>query len=250
MTVTAGYIAIVPTAAAAVAAARLITAGSGDVPLPPIPVAGEDSVHLLTAVRFPPPALFFANPERKWSLDDFEKPDRATAYSVTDEDAAAADERPQDEWQPAAFWNPHDPPTTVAPGPEPEEQQQLTTIAVQAVDDAGNAPAAGDTKTVTGDGRVVTAESAVTAAAVVESPPEGSRDGVSPPVPRPPVKHRRKRPSSASGRPSQKILLTSRPLPSAVSNVRFADADYANVRSLIPLRNRVNEPIRRGRTTL
>lgn len=242
--------AIVPATAAAVTEARLIIASGGDVSLPPIPVADEDSIHLLTAVRFPPPALFFADPDRKWTLNDFEKPDRATAYSVTDEDAAV-DERPQDEWQPAAFWNPKDPPTTVAPGPESEEP--ATTIAAAVVaDEPDNAQTAGDVKTTTddgktatgdgnaatgdgktatGDGRVVTTEAAVTA---VESPPGGSRVGVSPAVPRP-AKHRRKRPSSASGRPSEKILLTSRPLPSPVSNVRFADADYAAVIKRTPV---------------
>uniref|UniRef100_A0A2S2NIW2 Uncharacterized protein n=1 Tax=Schizaphis graminum TaxID=13262 RepID=A0A2S2NIW2_SCHGA len=70
---------------------RRITVDS--VPLPDIPMASEESVHMLTAVRFPPPALFFANPDKKWSLGDFEKADQATTYSVTDDISEMQDQQ-------------------------------------------------------------------------------------------------------------------------------------------------------------
>ncbi|XP_025194425.1 uncharacterized protein LOC112594039 [Melanaphis sacchari] len=96
---------------------RRITVDS--VPLPDIPMASEESVHMLTAVRFPPPALFFANPDKKWSLGDFEKADQVTTYSVTDDLTETQDQ--QD-----AYLQ-QDPVTTVEP--ETEAEVETTTIA-------------------------------------------------------------------------------------------------------------------------
>jgi len=85
------------------------------VTLPEIPRASEESVHMLTAIRFPPPALFFANPDKKWSLDDFDKPDVVATYSVTDDDMTDVQDK-QDVF----------PETTT----EPEAEAVATTIIV------------------------------------------------------------------------------------------------------------------------
>ncbi|XP_060839865.1 uncharacterized protein LOC132921059 [Rhopalosiphum padi] len=95
---------------------RRITVDS--VPLPDIPMASEESVHMLTAVRFPPPALFFANPDKKWSLGDFEKADRATTYSVTDDMSETQDQQDSYPQQDQA--------TTLEP--ETEAEVETTTI--------------------------------------------------------------------------------------------------------------------------
>ncbi|CAH1710134.1 unnamed protein product [Aphis gossypii] len=96
---------------------RRITVDS--IPLPDIPMASEESVHMLTAVQFPPPALFFANPDKKWSLGDFEKADQATTYSVTDDVVETQD-------QPDAYLQ-QDLATT--PEPETEAEVEVTTTA-------------------------------------------------------------------------------------------------------------------------
>lgn len=96
---------------------RRITVDS--IPLPDIPMASEESVHMLTAVRFPPPALFFANPDKKWSLGDFEKADQATTYSVSDDVVETQD-------QPDAYLQ-QDLATT--PEPETEAEVEVTTTA-------------------------------------------------------------------------------------------------------------------------
>ncbi|XP_026811216.1 uncharacterized protein LOC113552557 [Rhopalosiphum maidis] len=97
---------------------RRITIDS--VPLPDIPMASEESVHMLTAVRFPPPALFFANPDKKWSLDDFEKSDQATTYSVTDDMSETQDQ--QDSY----------PQQDLATTLEPETQTEVETTTIGA----------------------------------------------------------------------------------------------------------------------
>ncbi|XP_015377004.1 PREDICTED: uncharacterized protein LOC107171280 [Diuraphis noxia] len=107
------------------ASERRITVDS--VTLPEIPMASEESVHMLTAVRFPPPALFFANPDKKWSLDDFDKPDSVATYSVTDDVTDIQDE--QDAYQQ------QDPATTTES--ETEAEAVATTISI-AVDDLVN----------------------------------------------------------------------------------------------------------------
>lgn len=64
-----------------------IMSNSGKVQLPSIPMASEASVHMLTGIGFPPPALFFADPGKKWTMDDFEKSNKPSLnYSVTDEE--------------------------------------------------------------------------------------------------------------------------------------------------------------------
>lgn len=70
-------------------ARRRVSEDSGVIPLPSIPMASEESVHLLTSVKFPPPALFFANPDKKWTLSDFEKLGKPTSYSVKDKEMDA-----------------------------------------------------------------------------------------------------------------------------------------------------------------
>jgi len=90
-------------------------------------MASVENVHMLTAVRFPPPALFFANPNKKWSLDDFKKPDQVATYSVTDDVTDLQDE--QD-----AYLQ-QDPAMTTEP--ETEAEDEATTIAV-AVDESVN----------------------------------------------------------------------------------------------------------------
>ncbi|XP_050532710.1 uncharacterized protein LOC126900801 isoform X2 [Daktulosphaira vitifoliae] len=45
----------------------------------------EESIHLLSTLSFPPPALYLANPTKKWALVDFSKPDQRGSYSVYDE---------------------------------------------------------------------------------------------------------------------------------------------------------------------
>lgn len=107
------------------ASKRRITADN--VPVPDIPMASVENVHMLTAVRFPPPALFFANPNKKWSLDDFKKPDQVATYSVTDDVTDLQDE--QD-----AYLQ-QDPAMTTEP--ETEAEDEATTIAV-AVDESVN----------------------------------------------------------------------------------------------------------------
>lgn len=70
-------------------ASRRISEDNGNVQLPSIPMASEESVHLLTSVKFPPPALFFANPNKKWTLSDFEKLGKPISYSVNDKEMEA-----------------------------------------------------------------------------------------------------------------------------------------------------------------
>lgn len=82
---------------------------------------------MLTAVRFPPPALFFANPDKKWSLGDFEKPDLVATYSVTDDVTDMQDE--QD-----AYLQ-QDPAMTIEP--ETEAEAEATTIVI-AIDESVN----------------------------------------------------------------------------------------------------------------
>lgn len=90
-------------------------------------MASEESVHMLTAVRFPPPALFFANPDKKWSLGDFKKTDLVATYSVTDDVTDMQDEKD-------AYLQ-QDPAMTTEP--ETEAEAEATTIAV-AVDESVN----------------------------------------------------------------------------------------------------------------
>jgi len=96
---------------------RRITVDS--IPLPDIPMASEESVYMLTAVRFPPPALFFANPDKKWSLGDFEKADQATTYSITDDVVETLDQ--QDEYLQQDL--------ATTPEPETEAEVEVTTTA-------------------------------------------------------------------------------------------------------------------------
>jgi len=101
-------------------------------------MASEESVHMLTAVRFPPPALFIANPDKKWSLGDFEKPDLVATYSVTDDVSDMQDE--QD-----AYLQ-QDPAATTEP--ETGAEAEATTIVAE-VDESVNG-----LQQTTGDGHV------------------------------------------------------------------------------------------------
>jgi len=247
------------------ASERRITVDS--VPLPDIPMASEESVHMLTAVRFPPPALFFANPDKKWSLGDFEKPELVATYSVTDDVTDMQDD--QD-----AYLQ-QDPTTTTEP--ETEVEAEATTIVAE-VDESVNGlqQTTGDRHEESlkpaGDGleeslqpivdghvenlqpisdalaeslqpahdRLVDSQS-TTAGRLVVAPKQQS----------PPMRvvnqlpanrwsekrwtaprNRPRRPvASEHGRPpTQKIVLTSRPLPVPDANVRFPDVEYAVAR--------------------
>lgn len=209
---------------------RVITAdASGSVALPAIPMAGEASVHLLTAVRFPPPALFFADPNKEWTMSEFEKPDRATTYAVTDDDGDDDGTRPP----------PHDSgpwyPETATAGPEAEP---ATTAAGEVGDDCdghttGGGPLEVVTTTTTAAGPAVTEhrggdddgqpQQSTTAAANAADVRDQAR--------------RRPVPAGLGGRPrpSQQrhtILLTGRPLPPPplVTDVRLPEVDYVVVR--------------------
>jgi len=217
---------------------RRTTADS--VPLPDIPMASEESVHLLTAVRFPPPALFFANPDKKWSLGDFEKPDLVATYSVTDDMTDMQDE--QD-----AYLQ-QDPAATTEP--ETEAEAEVTTIVAE-VDESVNG-----LQQTTGDRHVESlqptsdafAESlqpthdrlvysqSTTAGRKQQSPPmyvvnQLSADSWSEKRWTAPRNRPRRPVASEHGRPpTQKIVLTSRPLPVPDANVRFPDVEYAVAR--------------------
>jgi len=247
------------------ASERRIIADS--VPLPDIPMAGEESVHMLTAVQFPPPALFFANPDKKWSLGDFEKPDLVATYSVTDNVTDIQDE--QD-----AYLQ-QDPTTTTEP--ETEAEAEATTIA-GAVDESVNGlqQTAGDRHVESlkpaGDGLVESLQPTVdghmeslqpTSDALAESlqpthdrlvdsqSTTAGRLVVAPKRQPPPMRvvnqlpadrwlenrwtaprNRPRRPvASEHGRkPTRKIVLTSRPLPVPDADVRFPDVEYAVTR--------------------
>ncbi|XP_003247824.1 uncharacterized protein LOC100569853 [Acyrthosiphon pisum] len=237
------------------------------VPLPDIPMVREESVHMLTAVRFPPPALFFANPVKKWSLGDFEKPDLVATYSVTDDVADMQDEKD-------AYLQ-QDPAMTTEP--ETEAEAEATTIVAEVYESVnGLQQTTGDRHVESlkpaGDGiveslqpnvdehveslqpisdalteslqpthdRLVDSQSTTTSRLVVtpkqQSPPmrvvnqlpadssSEKRWTASRNRPRRPVASEHGRP------PTQKIVLTSRPLPVPDADVRFPDVEYAVAR--------------------
>jgi len=228
------------------------------VPLPDIPMASEESVHMLTAVRFPPPALFFANPDKKWSLGDFEKTDRVTTYSVNDDATETQDE--QD-----AYLQKDQVTTTKR---ETEAEAEVTTI-IAPVDESidglqqptvdGHAESlqpvgdghAGSLQPI-GDGHAenlqpthdLLADSRPTIASRVVVMPKQQK-------PLPPVRvvnqqptdrwsekrwtasrdrPRRPTPSDHGRPPIRRIVLTSRPLPVPGTDVRFLDVEYAVAR--------------------
>jgi len=227
--------------------------------LPEIPRASEESVHMLTAVRFPPPALFFANPDKKWSLDDFDKPDMVATYSVTDDMTDIQDD--QD-----AYLQ-QDPATTT----EPEAEAVATTIAIDLVNGLQQVAGDGHMESVqqtdnehvenlqpTDDGHVenlqptsdalaeslqqahdrlvgsqsttagrliVTSKQQPTSVRIVNQLPTDRWSEKRWTAPR----NRPRRPAASEhGRlPIRKIVLTSRPLPVPDADVRFPDVEYA-----------------------
>lgn len=196
---------------------------------------------MLSAVRFPPPALFFADPNKNWTMNDFEKPDQPTTYAVTDDDGDAGEiTAPPDGVQQQQLQREPAEVTTIA-GPEAE----VTTVGGRVDDDddgdnhgyddddgGGGLHEVTTTTTTTGgppfaDGRGDVSHRLQPAAVVQRWPDRAGWHHNVTPAPTatatvaPVVRDRGHR------RPAQTILLTSRPLPPPPSaNVRLPNVDY------------------------
>lgn len=211
--------------------------GTTDVPLTTVAAVSEDSVHLLTAVGFPPPALLHADPGRNWTLNDFQKPGRpTTTYSVTDE----ADYT--DDWATAEVPPPEPEATTAA-----DDGQRLTE------DGEAVTTAIADDREHDDDDVGETTASRTTTAALSETPAHATATETNGPLtghyspPRPvyvhqhdapagwPVRqtvvayylHRGRYPAAVVERPHQTIALSFRPVraPSSSAGFRFPDVD-------------------------
>lgn len=232
-------------------------------------MANEASVHMLTAIRFPPPALLFANPGKKWTMGDFEKSNNSSSYSVTDEEDVLSNteriEQPQDRI------------TTVAGEPQPEttitekpvdgtkddrgqalstaenatveaQQEQVTTTKI--VDGTGDDekqtisvenPVGGQGTIAVGKpidetGTDLAKESATVEKPIDGMPNRGPQGGAT--INKPSANTRFEKLTVTLGRrkyladiwrPFRTIMLTSRPLPTPTS-VRFSQVNYTGVR--------------------
>lgn len=222
-----------PAPSGAVQVRRQISADSGSVSLPAIPMTvSEDNVHMLTAVRFPPPALFFADPNKNWTMNDFEKPDQPTTYAVTDDDGDAGQITvPPDGVQQQQQREPAE--VTTIFGPEAE----VTTISGRVdnddddedEDDGDGLHEATTTTTKGGppfaDGRGDVSHRLQPATVVQRWPDRGWH--VVTPAPTATAAAASVVRDRGHRRPAQTILLTSRPLPPPPSaNVRLPNVDY------------------------
>lgn len=172
-----------------------------------VPLAGEENVHTLTAIGFPPPpALFFVDPDRKWSMGDFEKPDRPTTYSVTDENADENGDGGSHDWSTVT--------TTIPAAAGQDEEEETATngdgISVGHAETTATVVERHDETTSTSSTERVRCDASATT-----RPPSSVRVGDDLIV-------RRRRPTA--------VLLAGRPLQPPAANYRIPNVNYAVVR--------------------
>lgn len=203
-------------------------------------MASQDSVHMLTNIRFPPPALFFADSEKKWTMNDFEKSDKPPSYSVTDENTTDIEQKEQVQDRIT---------TEVAVEPEPEmttiekpvdetkdDRKQVSSTTETSIVETENIKQITTDKSINGtrDGEQVTMESGKPigepAADRWQETVEVSNPSTSTKFEKLTMTFGRRKHPTDLWRPFRTIKLTSRPLPTPTSEIRFSQINYTGVR--------------------